>query len=161
MRLPQRPRSPDEPGLRPLSPENGHISNIRQRLSASSVPHRPISESGDQPRIHKSPPSAGPSAGIRAISSDRRNGWLATQCRSHLSPGKFPANREFYREFCIFEAKETTFVAREPLCCSHFSSNSLHKLTGKETSVNREFSAGIRELLPVCVTASMHILGEH
>jgi hypothetical protein len=24
--------------------------------------------------------------------------WLATQCKSHLSPAKFPANREFYRE---------------------------------------------------------------
>jgi hypothetical protein len=27
-----------------------------------------------------------------------RNAWLATQCRSHRSPAKFPANREFYRE---------------------------------------------------------------
>jgi hypothetical protein len=30
--------------------------------------------------------------------------WLATQCRSHPSPRKFPANREFYREFCDFGA---------------------------------------------------------
>jgi hypothetical protein len=30
--------------------------------------------------------------------SQNRNGWLAAQYWSHPSPGKFPANREFYRE---------------------------------------------------------------
>jgi len=28
----------------------------------------------------------------------RQNDWLATQCTSHPSPVKFPANREFNRE---------------------------------------------------------------
>jgi hypothetical protein len=32
---------------------------------------------------------------------ERRTGWLATQCRSHRSPLKFPANREFYRDFAF------------------------------------------------------------
>jgi hypothetical protein len=36
-----------EPGLRPRSPENGNISNIRRRLSAISLPPRPVSEPGD------------------------------------------------------------------------------------------------------------------
>jgi hypothetical protein len=63
--------------------------------------------------------------------SETRNGWLATQCRSHQSPRKFPANREFYRETCDFGAPYTDFVAKKPLRCSHFSCNSLRKLTGK------------------------------
>ena len=37
-----------EPGLWSLSPENGNISNIRRRLSAISLPQRPISEPGDR-----------------------------------------------------------------------------------------------------------------
>ena len=39
---------PIEPSLRSLSPENGNISKIRRRLSAISLPQRPISEPGDQ-----------------------------------------------------------------------------------------------------------------
>ena len=39
---------PIEPGLRSLSPENGNISNLRRRLSAISLPQRPISEAGDR-----------------------------------------------------------------------------------------------------------------
>ena len=35
------------------------------------------------------------------------------------------------REFCDFEGYETRFRSKKPLCSSHFSSNSLHKLTGK------------------------------
>jgi hypothetical protein len=37
-----------EPGLRPRSPENGNISNIRRRLSTISLPQRPIWEPGDR-----------------------------------------------------------------------------------------------------------------
>src|SRR5258708_19184884 len=36
-----------EPGLQPLSPKNGNISNIRRRLSAISRRKRPNSESRD------------------------------------------------------------------------------------------------------------------
>jgi hypothetical protein len=35
--------------------------------------------------------------------SENKNAWLATQCRSHPSPAKFPANREFFRESAILE----------------------------------------------------------
>src|SRR6516165_4681459 len=39
------------------------------------------------------------------LSGDRHKGgtaWLAMQCCSRQSPAKFPANREFYREFREF-----------------------------------------------------------
>ena len=39
------------------------------------------------------------------ISRDR-TGWLATQCRWSPAPPIFPANREFYREFCKIAASE-------------------------------------------------------
>jgi hypothetical protein len=39
---------PDRTGLRSLSPKNGNISNIRGRLSAISLPQRPIWEPGDR-----------------------------------------------------------------------------------------------------------------
>jgi hypothetical protein len=44
--------------------------------------------------------------------SENKNGWLATQCGSHPSPGEFPANREFYREFCDSGALRAGFDAR-------------------------------------------------
>jgi hypothetical protein len=37
-----------EPGLRSLSPKNGNISNIGRRLSAISLPQRPVWEPGDR-----------------------------------------------------------------------------------------------------------------
>jgi integrase len=39
---------PIEPGLQPVSPENGNISNMCRRLSAISLPQRPTSEPGDR-----------------------------------------------------------------------------------------------------------------
>jgi hypothetical protein len=36
---------------------------------------------------------------VEKISGDR-TGWLATQCRWSPALPIFPANREFYREFC-------------------------------------------------------------
>jgi len=93
-----------EPGLRSQSPKNGNISIIRRRLSANSLPPRPISESGDRQPICKSPPLAGIFESTEGKVSGHWTGWLATQCRSHPSPGKFPANREFNRENCRFSA---------------------------------------------------------
>jgi hypothetical protein len=55
--------------------------------------------------------------------SKNRNGWLATQCRSHQSPHKFPANREFYREFCIFAALRLFFASRSPCAAGKFPAN--------------------------------------
>jgi hypothetical protein len=48
-------------------------------------------------RSRKSPPIAGPFSGNLAIHLNHRNAWLALQCRSHRSPAKFPANREYCR----------------------------------------------------------------
>lgn len=41
---------------------------------------------------------SGPLSRLLGSLPNRRAVWLATQCLSHLSLGKFPANREFYRE---------------------------------------------------------------
>jgi hypothetical protein len=48
--------------------------------------------------------------------SETHIAWLATQWVSNRSPCEFPANREFYREFCTFKAPWTDFVAR--ICCA-------------------------------------------
>src|SRR5712671_5080859 len=59
----------------------------------------------------------------------RLTAWLATQCRSHQSPGKFPANREFYREFCDFEGWEP-ILQQETAVKQPLLKDSLSKLTG-------------------------------
>ena len=57
--------------------------------------------------------------------------WSVTGVtRSHPSPGNFTANREYYRDF-PFWASKRRLRSKTPLCCSHFSDNSLRKLTGK------------------------------
>jgi hypothetical protein len=38
------------------------------------------------------------------ILREKQTGWLAMQCCATKSPPKFPANREFYREFRLFGA---------------------------------------------------------
>ena len=101
-----------EPGLRPQSPKNGSFPNVRRRLSAISPWECLKWELGDRQLSCKSPPLAGLCADIRDIFSRRRTGWLATQCRSPPPPRKFPANREFYREFCNFRAPRTDSGAR-------------------------------------------------
>jgi hypothetical protein len=53
----------------------------------------------------------GPFSRLLGSLAERRNGWLATQCCSHRSPPKFPANREFYREAGDFEGPEIWQVA--------------------------------------------------
>lgn len=103
---------PIESGLRPSSPENGNFPNVRRRLSAISLGECPKSEPGDRGRIRKRPQLADLSASISGTFSEGRTAWLATQCRSHPSPRKFPANREFNREFCSFGALSADFVSR-------------------------------------------------
>ena len=66
-----------EPGLRPQSPENGNISNIRRRLSAISLPETPIPKPGDRSPIRKSRPLAGLCGTVEAKVSGRRTGWHA------------------------------------------------------------------------------------
>jgi hypothetical protein len=112
-----------EPGLRPESPKNGSFFNVRRRLSAISLSERPKPEPKDRRRIRKSPPLAGLSMNIRGNFSKRRTAWLATQCCSHPSPRKFPANREFYREFRIFEVPGADFVAIN--CCAAATSREI------------------------------------
>ena len=54
--------------------------------------------------------------------SSCRTAWLATQCRSHRSPLKFPANREFYGEFCILAALRLCLASRSPCAAGTFCS---------------------------------------
>src|ERR1700722_513654 len=66
--------------FRQLAPEERRIGSRETKSSALKAPI-----SGLISRFLASP-------------ARRWNAWLATQCRSHRSPAKFPANREFYRE---------------------------------------------------------------
>src|SRR6267142_1294358 len=78
-RLPRPPAVEIEPGLRQQSPENRSFSSVRQRLSAVSLGECRKSEPGDCRLIRKSPPLAGLSASISAISSERRTAWLGRE----------------------------------------------------------------------------------
>jgi hypothetical protein len=113
-----------EPVLRSQSPKNGNFSNIRQRLSPISLGNRPNRSLETNRQFTKArhwraflalPSVKSPVAGLP--------GWRRS-ADSHPSPRRFPANREFYREFCDFEGYESRFRSKKPLCSSHFSSNS-------------------------------------
>jgi hypothetical protein len=49
--------------------------------------------------------------------SENKNVWLATRWYANQSPRKFPANREFYREFSGFGPKNAHFAA-ETVCAA-------------------------------------------
>src|SRR5579863_5323726 len=72
------------------------------------------------------------------------NFWLATQWRSHRSPAKFPANREFYRENHDFRPLGDNLKATNRCAAGTF--RKLPKQTIREIfSTNREFQADNRE----------------
>jgi hypothetical protein len=131
-RLPSRRRSADRTRSPvPVSKKREFFKNIRQRLSPISLGNRPNRSLETNRQFTKArhwraflalPSVKSPVAGLP--------GWRRS-ADSHPSPRRFPANREFYREFCDFEGYESRFRSKKPLCSSHFSSNSLHKLTGK------------------------------
>src|SRR6478735_6359360 len=76
------------------------VVEIGSRRKRDMLPMPP----GDQPPLAGSPSRPDPrncthgQNGKREYASSNRTPALATQCGSHQSPGKFPANREFYRE---------------------------------------------------------------
>jgi hypothetical protein len=113
--LPRLPRSGFILGSPGRVSGKREFSWIRLETFGNSRPkkfeHRSPETIGDE----KSPCFAGPSPQRRKFSV-ARNAWLATQCRSHPFPQEFPANREFYREFCILGALRVDFVARN--CCT-------------------------------------------
>ncbi len=120
-----------EPGLQPSSPRNGNISNIRRRLSAISPRKWPNLESGDRPPICKNPPLAGISGITEDKISRRRTGWLATQCLIAPVSKQIPWYQGILQGILRFWGLETRFCAKKPLRCSHFSSNSLRRLSAK------------------------------
>jgi hypothetical protein len=75
------------------------IRRTSQRLSPVSTHILRNRECRDGTPNCKGPPLAGLSSGVRDILPERRTAWLATQWVSRRSPSKFPANREFFREF--------------------------------------------------------------
>jgi hypothetical protein len=77
---------------------------------------------GDFQQLEK-PAVGGPFCHQRRKFSETRNAWLATQRRSHLSPGKFPANREFNKEFRDFGGLETRPLARKRCSAAPFELN--------------------------------------
>jgi len=133
-----------EPGLQPPSPRNGNISNMRRRLSAISPWNWPNLESGDRPQIRKSPPLAGISGITEGKISWRRTGWLATQWDSNQSPHKFPANREFYREFSKIWPHRDPFL-QETLVPQRFLSQFPTQNNRENICENREFFRASRE----------------
>jgi hypothetical protein len=100
--LPDRPWSEIEPGLQRRSPKNGNIWISVRRLSAIWTRKAPNLEPGEWPMDRKIPPLAGFSLVFSRNFPKSQTAWLATQWDSNPSPSKFPANREFYREFCDF-----------------------------------------------------------
>jgi hypothetical protein len=64
--------------------------------------------------------------------SENKNAWLATQWDSNQSPHKFPANREFYREFRKIRADDGQRTSKKCLSRSYFSYDSLDKVAGKK-----------------------------
>ena len=52
---------------------------------------------------------------------ERMTAWLAAQCRWHMSPGRFPAIREFYRESSEFSGSESRPLGRNRCSTVAFS----------------------------------------
>jgi hypothetical protein len=117
-------------GLQGESPENGSFPGFGWRLSGIFA--RKSANAGLQrlSRIRKARIWRAFLVKKRKFSKSR-NAWLATQCRSHQSPGKFPANREFYREIGDFRVRRVDLVARNDCACREFLNNSLRYFTGK------------------------------
>ena len=86
-----------ELSLRRRSPQNGNVRGRDRRLWAVSASRSANWESRDEAEWVKNP-HFGLFSRFLASLAERGNAWLATQCTSHPSPRKFPANREFYRE---------------------------------------------------------------
>ena len=97
--------SRDRTSLCQRSPQNGNICVYGQRLSGISASTSADQESRDLNDWAKCPGYPGPIPFHFGARAARRNAWLATQCRSHPSPGEIPANREFFREFSSFRPK--------------------------------------------------------
>jgi hypothetical protein len=91
---------------------------------AGDFPHfRPQARQSGRPETESKARKAGISGQFSRLlgsRAERRTAWLATQCCSHPSPVKFPANREFYREFCISEARRDDFAARKRCAAATF-----------------------------------------
>jgi hypothetical protein len=88
--------------FRQLAPEERRIGSRETKPSALKAPI-----SGLISRFLASP-------------ARRWNAWLATQCRSHLSPAKFPANREFYRDNRDFRPRGDNHKARNRCAAGTF-----------------------------------------
>ena len=48
----------------------------------------------------------------KGIERNIKTGWRWTQSRANFSPAKFPANREKYREFCVFSRNHSVITPK-------------------------------------------------
>jgi hypothetical protein len=100
-------------------------------------PHVPRTRSPETNEKREKAGIPGAFFGLLGSLAKCRTGWLATQCGSHLSPRKFPANREFCRESCIFSALRACLAPRTPM---------LQALSAQfPRDLNRELFLGNRE----------------
>jgi hypothetical protein len=122
--------SPDRTRLRRWSPQNGNIRGQGRRLSAISTSSPANWEPGDQIECAKS-------RDFRRILAfpgepGRTHDWLAGDAVliAPVSP-QIPNKQGILQGILRFWGPASRTRREKPLCCSDFSHNSLHQLTGK------------------------------
>jgi hypothetical protein len=112
----------------PSSGERKFLMRRQTRKRALSAEQRPPAET--RPVAKSLRFGAVNAKQLMKVSTRGLGGGERSQIRTGLR-WQFPANREKNREFCDFWASGDQFCCKKPLCCRHFSRNSLRKLTGK------------------------------
>ena len=96
-------------------------------------------------RVQRPPAPEWASAGQPSLASRAKAGGVRSQIRTRLRR-QFPANREINREFRDFWLLKAKMLAGNALCRSHFSANSLCKLTGKKFEITGNENHGTGNL---------------
>jgi hypothetical protein len=99
------------------------VSTARNRVSTEIKPR-----SVSSVPVISSPPALRFQPGGKYSAAKRQE---QTEARESVLKGNSLLTGNFTGNFCIFLNSERRFHSKNPLCCSHFSDNSLRKLTGK------------------------------
>ena len=131
-------------GLQGESPENGEFSWIRLETFGNSRPKKFERRSPETIGDEKSPTLAGLSA-TKEGNSPKRGlpGWRHSADRTRLQANSLLTGN--FTGILRFRGSLDRFRSKKPLRRSHFSRNSLRKLTGKIFQRTGNFFAGIRE----------------
>lgn len=116
--------------------DNRRLSRIFGKIGANTV--------STETRRQQKAAVGGPFRHQKINISRIRTGWLATQCGSHPPPGEFPANREFYREICDFEASGDA-LEQETTVPQRLFGQFPTQINKENISTNREFLLNNRE----------------